>query len=108
MNIVLLQGDFGTYELVPANKRIARKLEQETGSESILFQTDWDFPGLARSMGWNGKIGREKCQHRSTDGTVTCTECGKGAGEFIQAAVAWLDNHCGQTFRGRGEEYFSI
>jgi hypothetical protein len=98
MKITLLQGDFGTYELIPANKRIARRMEKETGGESVLFQTDWDYPGLARSLGWSGKIGRERCQHSSTDGTVTCGECGKTASEFIGAAVDWLDNHCGQSF----------
>lgn len=101
----LLQGDFGSYELLPANKRVARKLKRETGEETILFQTDWDFPGLARTLGWNGKVGRERCRHSSTDGTVDCAECGKTASEFIQAATQWLDDHCGQTFRA-GDEYF--
>ena len=101
MNITLIQGDFGTYELVLANKRLAKQYVKETGSESVLFQTDWDYPGLARSLGWNGKIGRERCQHRSTDGTVTCTECGRTASDFIAAAAFWLDAHCGDTFRGR-------
>jgi len=77
-----------------------------TGEETVLFQTDYDFPCLARTLGWNGKIGREHCDHRSTDGTVDCKECGRKAGDFISAAQTWLDNHCGQSFRGKGEEYF--
>lgn len=108
MNVNLYQGDFGTYELGPANKRLARQLKRETGEETVLFQTDWDFPGLARSLGWNGKIGRERCNHSGTDGTVTCPECGRTASEFIAAAVDWLDNHCGRTFRGKGEEYLPL
>jgi len=106
MLVTLLQGDFGTYELLPGNAKIRKELKESQGEETILFQTDWDYPGLARSLGWNGKISREQCQHRSTDGTIDCGECGKTASEFIQAAVKWLDRHCGDTFRGKGEEYF--
>jgi len=101
----LLQGDYGTYELLPANKRVAKAFKRDTGEETILFQTDWDFPGLARALGWNGKVRRERCPHRGTDGTITCPDCGKSAGEFIGAATQWLDGHCGQTFRA-GDEYF--
>lgn len=105
---VILDSEICGYTLTPANRRIARQLEDATGNDSVFFQTDWDFPALARTMGWNGKLGRERCQHRSTDGTVTCKECGKTAGDFIAAAQSWLDDHCGQTFRGRGEEYFNF
>jgi hypothetical protein len=105
MLTILTTGDFGTYELSPVNKATADKLEKETGSDTILFQTDWDYPGLARSLGWKGKIGRERCQHRGTDGTVRCPECDRSAGEFIQAAGQWLDAHDGCVFRGKGDEY---
>ena len=105
---VFLSNDYGCYFLTPVNKRLAKQLEDATGNDSVIFQTDWDFPGLARTMGWNGKVGRERCQHRSTDGTVTCTECGKTAGDFIAAATEWLDDHCNQVFRGKGEEYFNF
>jgi len=108
MKTTLIQGDFGTYELMPVNKRLQKQLRRETGEETVLFQTDWDFPGLARSLGWNGKIGREHCEHRGTDGTVTCPDCGKTASDFIQAAQSWLDDHCGNTFVGKGEEYFNL
>ena len=110
MNVILTQGDIGgTYELTPANKRIARKLEKQTGHESVLFQTDWDFPGLARTLGWNMKVkGRRNCLHSSTDGTVACVACGAQAGEFIQSAIEFLDKHDGHVFRGKGEEYFNL
>lgn len=107
MQTMLTIGDYGTYELTPVNKRLARKWERETGNESVLFQTDWDFPGLARSLGWNGKIGRERCEHRGTDGTVNCPDCGITASEFIGAASAWLDKHNGHSFR-KGDEYFQV
>lgn len=108
MKTILLQGDFGAYELGPVNKRLAAKMKRETGEETVLFQTDYDFPGLARNLGWRGNIGRERCEHRGTDGTVNCPDCGKTAGDFIQAAQTWLDNHCGQVFRGKGEEYLPL
>jgi hypothetical protein len=109
MKVILTQGDFGTYELTPANKRLARKLEKDTGNESVLFQTDWDFPPLARTLGWNMKVKRgDKCEHSSTDGTVTCRECGATAHDFIQSAIEFLDNHDGHVFRGKGEEYFNL
>ena len=74
---------------------------------------DMPYHGLVRlsnkdgaPLGWNGKVGRERCEHSPTDGTIDCGECGKTASEFISAAVKWLDRHCGNTFRGKGEEYF--
>jgi len=57
-----------------------------------LVQFDWDYPATARDLGWSGKIGREKCEHRGTDGTVDCPNCGKSASEFIQAAARYLDS----------------
>lgn len=109
MKTMLLQGDIGgTYLLMPVSRRVRRRLEKETGEDSVLFQTDWDFPGLARDLGWNGKVGRERCQHRGTDGTVTCPDCGRSASEFIAAAANWLDAHCGCVFVGKGEDYFGV
>ena len=97
MNILLSNGFAGTYELSVVKRKCGT---------SIVFQSDWDFPGLARTLGWNGKIGRERCEHRATDGTVICPDCGKTASEFIGAAAQWLDKHDGHVFRGKGEEYF--
>lgn len=106
MNVLLTNGDFGTYELTPVNKIIAKKLKQETGEESILIQTDYDFPILARNLGWNGKVGREKCKHVRTDGTVDCPTCGLKSIDFISAAIDWLDNHNGHVFRSKADCYF--
>ena len=41
--ITLTPGDFGTYLLV-----------DETSGEDILIQTDYDYPGIAMTFGWNG------------------------------------------------------
>lgn len=93
MRVLLTSLDFCSgYELTPANKRMARKYEKESGNESRLITSDWDFPSLARDLGWNMRIrGTKQCEHRSTDGTVTCRECGTTATQFIEAAQAWLD-----------------
>jgi hypothetical protein len=87
------------------------RLESHYGSficRGELIQTDYEFPSLAESLGWslrrlqkrsNGETvilqrqpasGRG-CDHRSTDGTVTCRECGVTASEFITAAGRFLD-----------------
>ena len=93
--------------------------------QSVLVQTDFDFPGVASSFGWNMKevqrcvscqsgdveyaIGQTNvvcndcyeytapCDHDGTDGTVDCPQCGVSASAFIQAAQAWLDENNGAT-----------
>jgi hypothetical protein len=68
---------------------------------TVLVQTDWDYPGVARTFGWSPReVQREDrppCDHRSTDGTVDCPACGVTAGEFIAAAREWLEEHDGAT-----------
>jgi hypothetical protein len=51
---------------------------------TVLVQTDWDFPGLASSFGW------KPCECGSTDGTVDCAH--KTATEMITEAAEFLDN----------------
>jgi len=105
---VFLSSEHGAYELTPVNKRLARQLERETGSESVLFQTDWDFPGLAQSLGWNIiKAHKRNCADtHGTDGTVTCAGCGLGASHFIAKAQAWLDKRIDSVLRADCEAYF--
>ena|SRR5579872_3113117 len=106
MRVLLISADFGLgYELVPVNKRLARKYERESGHESVLFQSDWDYPGLARSLGW-GMLANRKCSHNCTDGTVKCDDCGLSASMFIQSAAEWLDRRCGDSFNKPVESYF--
>lgn len=78
-------------------ERIGYSIATDTGGREavVYYQSDWDFPALARSLGWSGKIRREKCSHGATDGTVDCPDCGAAASQFIAAAAAWLDSHCG-------------
>jgi hypothetical protein len=106
MNFILTDDCAGNYVLSVANKRIADKLKRDGLEYDKYFQVDYDFPDLARTLGWNGKIGRERCRHSGTDGTVKCPDCGRTAGEFISAAQAWLDRHNGCVFRNKGQEYF--
>lgn len=81
-------------------KRVWPQVEHHYGSYLLtyrngstqLVQSDWDYPATARELGWNGKIGRERCEHRGTDGTVNCPDCGRTASDFIQAASDYLDS----------------
>lgn len=88
---------------------------------SILVQADWDAPSVAAAFGWRlvkvqkaagGKVrdnasgrGRGQCQHRGTDGTIRCPDCGVEPGDFIGAAVSWIAAHDGKTATDPG--YFS-
>jgi len=89
--LVQLQDEFlGCYSVKPVDAR---------HGDGEFFQTDTDFPALARSWGWRGKIGRERCDHRKTDGTVDCPDCGVRAWQFIDAAGTYLDGQVGRVRR---------
>lgn len=59
-------------------------------ANSVLIQTDWDHPGVARTFGFTGKNDCAKCGHEGTDGTIDCPECGRTATQFIGEAGEWL------------------
>lgn len=64
---------------------------------TILIQSDWDFPGVAQTFGWSlsrrqQPKAKERCEHSGTDGTVTCPDCGLTPDMFISAAMAFLDD----------------
>jgi hypothetical protein len=82
MRVILRRGPFGTY-LVKA----------PTGKD-LLFQTDWDFPSLARNFGF------VPCEDCDTDGTVDCQKY--TASQMIDAAKECLDNHIGESFEDPG------
>src|SRR5213078_3090693 len=93
------------------------RFRKDERPEPILIQTDWEYPGVARSFGWDiatvqrcsecGEIGgvmpdgnayccdawTEECDHDGTDGTVDCLDCGVTNSEFITAADEWLRSH---------------
>lgn len=69
---------------------------------------DYNFPGVAQDLGWSlrrvqlrrGKVVVLKrrgkgCEHRSTDGSVKCAECGLDAMAFINAAREYLEERAG-------------
>jgi len=73
--------------------------------QSVLVQTDWEYPSVASSFGWsiresqviNAGYYGQTCDHSSTDGTVVCSECGLTPTVFIREAADYLYSHIGQT-----------
>ena len=59
-------------------------------SDTVLIQTDWDYPGVASSMGF------EPCDCGTTDGTVDCDH--KTATAMISDAYDHVRAHEGETF----------
>ena len=59
--------------------------------DTVLIQTDWDYPGVA------GRMGFSLC-HSDTDGTVDCPVCGKTAGDMISSAYDHIADHAGERF----------
>lgn len=72
-----------------------------------LVWSDWDYPATARDLGWSlarvQRVGKEvrhlarrskRCEHRGTDGTIDCPDCGVKAIEFINAAAEFLSSKC--------------
>lgn len=56
--------------------------------ETVLVQSDWDYPSVAQSFGFGGL-----CTCGSSDGTVDCP-CAS-IGQHMRAAVEWLDDNIG-------------
>jgi hypothetical protein len=107
LRVYLTSADHGLgYELFPVSKKVASRFRRESGNESVLISSDWDYPSLARNLGW--RMRDRKCAHNSTDGTVRCESCGKSASAFIQAAQKWLDLRVDSVFQGDFEGYFGL
>jgi hypothetical protein len=84
--------------------------------QTILIQSDWDYPSVAQSFGWDMRGVQKQaedwnlpdaapaaqCDHTRTDGTVTCPDCGLTATDFIVAASDWLANNDGATAEDPG------
>jgi hypothetical protein len=86
-----------------------RNVEHHYGSYIVngtLYQSDWEYPFAARGLGWSlsrvqkraGSVQHlarrptraDACQHRGTDGTIDCRDCGVLASNFIMAASNFL------------------
>ena len=59
-------------------------------ANTVLVQTDWDYPGIALRMGL------EPCECGATDGTVDCEH--KKASDMISAAYDFIESHAGESF----------
>jgi hypothetical protein len=79
-----------------------------------LVQLDYDYPGVAGTFGWSpqtvqvqgrGYHGLAPCDHRGTDGTIDCPDCGISALALITDAAEYLDDHDGATAEDPG--YFT-
>lgn len=70
---------------------------EDSNLEAILIQTDWDFPGVAASFGWDIRSvqkGRKRCSHNGTDGTIDCA-CGVTVAQFIESALQFIEDNDG-------------
>ena len=96
------------------------KVDPETGcylsdeENSILVQTDWDYPSTAQTFGWSLSESQvtnrvyylgKPCEHVGTDGTVKCNECGLTPHTFISDAADYLDDNLGKIVEDPG--YFN-
>ena len=70
----------------------------DRSAKSLLIPTDWDFPSLASSWGW------EACECGATDGTIDCPH--RVADKMIPEAWEFLQEHEGETIYDPG--YFTI
>jgi hypothetical protein len=89
MKIKLCEGGWnGAFEvfLLHANNR--------KSEESVYFQSDWDFPGLASTFGWI------PCSCGMTDGTVDCKH--KTRSSMIADAYDFLVKNLGAVAENPG------
>lgn len=68
-----------------------------------LIQSDYEFPALAQAFGLSLKS--DMCDHKQTDGTIDCPDCGALASEFISLSFDYLYSIIGATIDDHG--YFS-
>lgn len=72
-------------------------IREVDGTGSILIQSDWDLPSIALAFGATlNYLVDNGCAHLGTDGTVRCVQCGADPGDFIGAALRWLDGCDGE------------
>ena len=105
------------HESAPCGYILARAFRRHRGpgryrwatdeADTLLIQTDWDWPGFASCLGWQPRHAatraqNRRCDHSGTDGTIDCDGCGLDASSMISSAAAWLDEHEGQTFHDPG------
>jgi len=67
-------------------------------ADTVLIQTDWDFPGVASYIGWTPCT---ECE--MTDGTVDCNH--RTATDMISEAYDYIRDHAEELFDDPG--YFA-
>lgn len=77
MKIMLEDGPVSTFLL------------KATDGGSILIQTDYDFPGVASTFGW------QPCSCGATDGTIACPH--RTTAEMIAEAREFLESQIGES-----------
>ena len=75
-------------------KREDGSFDYQDEANTVLCQTDWDWPALASNTGF------VPCECGATDGTVDCPH--HKASDMIAAAYDWLEEHEGQLFDDPG------
>lgn len=64
-------------------------LVKAADGRSILIQSDYDFPGIASTFGW------QSCSCGTTDGTIDCPH--QTVAEMIAEAREFLDSKIGAS-----------
>ena len=77
---------------------IAEVVNLDDESQTLLIQTDWEWPGIASTFGW---VPCFECG--ATDGTVDCPH--RTASEMIAEAGEWIRDHIGERTEDPG--YFA-
>lgn len=68
----------------------------------ILVQQDYSAPGVASTFGWSVRRVGGGCEHDGSDGTCDCKTCGVTAGQFITAAIDYINDHDGESVEDPG------
>ncbi len=89
MQVMIEANRFGHYELFELFDEKDIPYSQLKDKSIGYYQSDYQFPGLAQRLGM-------PFDHKHTDGTVDCPDCGKTVTEFISEAVEYLDDHTGK------------
>ncbi len=78
---------------------VAQGAHYKCGDDQLtrLIQTDWDYPGVASSMGF------QPCECGASDGTVDCDTCERTTSEMISDAETFLRDHEGEEFEALDE-----
>jgi hypothetical protein len=81
----------------PVGFLIVEKGGDPYADETLLIDSDWDFPGVACGMGW------QPCLCGRTDGTVDCKGCNRTASDMIAEAYDFIEAHQDEEFPALNE-----